>query len=211
MSDKFQLSKRGRAVVIIVVPIGLSVRPRRNGEFQDPGEADQVISQAESEVEQKFIRYCDVTNPLHFLSAGLARCGITAMRLRARLHKIMDQTATDNKRRELMQLAQKIIDTDCAAHDHPSLMKKFPWHVGPFFLWGTWDSMVLVLTTLWAKPTLLPFAEVKSAWDRMEQVYQNHPELLDTKRALHVAFQKLTVKAWEASRDASDSSGRGGN
>ncbi|KAK0639776.1 hypothetical protein B0T16DRAFT_432422 [Cercophora newfieldiana] len=179
---------------------------RSNGEFQDHDEADRVISKAESEVEEKFIRYCDVTNPLHFLSVGLARCGITAMRLRVRLHKVKYQTATDEERRELMQLAQKIIDTDCSAHSNASLMRRFRWHVGNFFLWGTWDSLVFVLTTLWAKPELFSPTEIKSAWERMDQVYKNHQELLDTRRALHVAFQKLTVKAWEASRDASESS-----
>ena len=33
----------------------------------------------------------------------------------------------------------------------------------------------------------------------MEQVYKNHNELLNSKRALHVAFGRLTLKAWDAS------------
>jgi len=178
---------------------------RGNGELKDHDEADRVIGEAESEVEEKYIRYCDVINPLHFLTIGLARSGITAMRLRVRLPRAKNQIVTDAERKEMVQLAQKILDTDSAAHAHESLMKKFGWHVGVFFLWGTWDSLVFLLTTLWTKPDLLTPSEIKAAWDRIEQVYRNHPELLDTKRALHVAFQRLTIKAWEASRsDSSD-------
>ena len=54
-------------------------------QFKDYDEAELVIKEAESEVEEKFIRYCDMVNPLHFLAIGLARSGISAMRLRIRL------------------------------------------------------------------------------------------------------------------------------
>ncbi|KAK1756545.1 putative C6 transcription factor [Echria macrotheca] len=170
-------------------------------EFADYAEAEREISEAENEVETRYIRYCDVINPLHFLAIGLARSGITAMRLRIRLPRARTQDATDAERRDILQLAQKILDTDAAAHDHAGLVKRFGWHVKSFFLWGMWDSLVYILTTLWTRRDILSLAERKAAWDRLERLYRNHGELFDTKRALHVAFQRLTLKAWDANHD----------
>ncbi|KAK5659741.1 hypothetical protein OQA88_952 [Cercophora sp. LCS_1] len=171
-------------------------------EFQSRSEADRFIDKTEREVEDAYIRYCDVVNPLHFLAVCLARSGIIAMKLRARLPRARTEAATDEERREALQLAQKILDTDSAAHDHVGLMKRFRWYVSAFFLWGMWDSLVFLLTTLRKRPGLLSLSEIQSAWDRIERVYRNHPDLFDTKRALHVAFQRLTVRAWDASHQS---------
>jgi hypothetical protein len=91
--------------------------------IEDYNIVESVISEAESEVEERFIRYCDMVNPLHVLTSLLARSAITAMRVRARLSKIRDQTATTAERRELLELSQKIIDTDTAAYAHTSIRK----------------------------------------------------------------------------------------
>ncbi|KAK7408785.1 hypothetical protein QQX98_009029 [Neonectria punicea] len=167
-----------------------------SSQFKDYAEAELAISKAESEVEEKYIRYCDIVNPAHFLTMASARSGITAMRLRIRMPKVRNQTATDTERKDLFHLAQKIMDTDTAAYAHPSL-RRYRWHVRPFFLWGTWDSLILVITSLWRVGLLSP-EESDAAWARVEQVYSNHEELLESRRALYVAFGRLTLKAWDA-------------
>ncbi|KAM7211144.1 Fungal specific transcription factor domain containing protein [Rhypophila decipiens] len=174
--------------------IGKSMR-----QFKDDSEADKAIDEAEKEVEEKYIRYCDVIDPLHFLAAGVARSGITAMRLRVRLPRARAPSATDDERREAIRLAQKILDTDSASHEHPGLSKRFGWYISHFFLWGMWDSLVYILSTLSSmRPGLLSENEMQTAWDKIERVYRFYGELLDTKRALNVAFQRLTIKAWNA-------------
>ncbi|KAK3709614.1 hypothetical protein LTR37_010835 [Vermiconidia calcicola] len=37
-----------------------------------------------------------------------------------------------------------------------------------------------------------------AAWSRVEQVYNNREEFLKSKRALHIAVRRLTLKAWDA-------------
>jgi len=174
--------------------------PPRNGaqawQFKDYREAERAISEIEREVEEKYIRYCDIINPLHFLTMGLARSGIKAMRLRIRLPKVRNQTATDSEMVELLQLAQKILDTDVAAGDHPGL-RKYQWHMKPFFLWGMWDSLLLVLTSLRRRRDLFSPADANAAWNRVEQVYLYHDELLESKRGIYVAWRHLTLTAWE--------------
>lgn len=157
---------------------------------------EPLIREAECEVEEKYIRYCDITNPLHFLTIGMARSAITAMRIKIRLPRVRDQTATDAERRELFQLAHKIIDTDAAAYAHTGL-QRYKWHVRSFWAYGSWDSLIYVLTSL-RRPGLLSRDQVDNTWSKVEQVYGNHGDFLKSKQALHIAFRSLTLKAWHA-------------
>ncbi|KAK7709875.1 hypothetical protein SLS64_006117 [Diaporthe eres] len=157
---------------------------------------EPLIREAESEVEEKYIRYCDITNPLHFLTIGMARSAITAMRIKIRLPRVRDQTATDAERKELFQLAHKIIDTDAAAYAHTGL-QRYQWHVRSFWAYGSWDSLIYVLTSL-RRPGLLSRDQVDNTWSKVEQVYGNHGDFLKSKQALHIAFRSLTLKAWHA-------------
>ncbi|KAL9032623.1 MAG: hypothetical protein Q9214_007889, partial [Letrouitia sp. 1 TL-2023] len=182
--------------------VGKAMESVRFRQFKDYNEVEPVISEAESEVEEKYIRYCDIISPLHFLTTVIARTAITAVRLQIRLPKIRNQTATDVERRELFQLSQKIIDTDTAVYAYTSL-KKYLWYRRTFFfLWGSWHSLILILTTLRKSDVLSP-AETDAAWRRLEQVYDNHGELLESKKALHIAVGRLALKAWDANPPSS--------
>ncbi|KAK4035352.1 fungal-specific transcription factor domain-containing protein [Parachaetomium inaequale] len=167
------------------------------GQFTDLSEAEQVVDRAESEVEEKYIRYCDVVNPLHFLAICMARSGVTAMRLRIRLPKAMGPVAPDTEIREVFQLAVKILDADAAVCGHTGL-KKYRWHTEGFFMWGTWDSFVFVLTSLLKRGSIFTSSEVDAVWDKVEAMYRHHDELFESRRALNVALGRLAFKAWEA-------------
>lgn len=173
-----------------------SMRGTATKQSQHHSAIESLIREAESEVEEKYIRYCDITNPLHFLTIGMARSAINAMRVRIRLPRVRDQTATDAERKELFQLAHKIIDTDAAAYAHTGL-QRYQWHVRSFWAYGSWDSLIYIMTSL-RKPGLLSHDEVDNTWSKVEQVYGNHGDLLNLKQALHVAFRRLTLKAWHA-------------
>ncbi|KAK1818890.1 hypothetical protein LTR12_006697 [Friedmanniomyces endolithicus] len=165
-------------------------------QLQGREEVDAGIREAEDEVENEFIRYCDVMDPLHFLTMVAARSAITNMRMRTTLPKYKWKTATDMERRDFFFLAQKILDTDISACQHSSL-KKFQWHVSVFFVWGSWDSMIFTLTSL-RKPEIFSDAETEAAWSRVEQIYANHSkELLVSMQALQVAIGRITLKAWD--------------
>lgn len=157
---------------------------------------EPLIREAEREVEEKYIRYCDVVNPLHFLTIGMARSAITAMHIKARLPRVRNQIAADEERKELFQLAHKIIDTDAAAYANAGL-RRYQWHVRSFWAYGSWDSLIYVLTSL-RRPGLLSHDEIDETWNKLEQVYNNHGDLLVSKQPLHVAFRSLTLKAWDS-------------
>jgi hypothetical protein len=168
----------------------------------DSHEAEKAISAAENELEERFIRYCDIVDPLHFLTVGLARSGMTAMRLKIRLSKIRDQNATDEERVHLFMLAQKTLDTDAAIHGHGGI-SRFQWHIKPFFFWGTRDSFIYVLTILLKRCDLLSPGEIEAAWNSIAQLYQHHDELFNGKQALNVALRRLSLKAWDSYKKTS--------
>ncbi|KAM0277935.1 hypothetical protein ACHAQH_005479 [Verticillium albo-atrum] len=169
-------------------------------------DSERTIKEAEREVEERYIRYCDIVNPLHMLTISSARAGITATRLRVRLQKVKSQTATTTERKELFHLAQEILDTDAAARAYTGL-NRYWWHTRWFFLWGTWDSLMYILMTLWQRGDLFSSQEGDAAWERLEELCRNHSKLVEPKRPLYVAFGRLMVKAWDAGR-ASGSSGK---
>lgn len=178
-----------------------SMRGTATDQFQHHSAVEPLIREAESEVEEKYIRYCDVVNPLHFVTIGMARSAITAMRIKTRLPRVRDQTATDAERKELFQLAHRIIDTDAAAYAHTGL-QRYQWHFRYFWAYGSWDSLIYILTSL-RRPGLLSRDEVNDTWSKVEQVYSNHGDLLESKQALHVAFRSLTLRAWDANPPSS--------
>ncbi|KXT09472.1 hypothetical protein AC579_8675 [Pseudocercospora musae] len=163
--------------------------------LKSPQDMEPIIKEAESKVEENYIRYCDIVNPLHVLTISLARSAITAMRLRTRLPKVRNKTVTDAERRELFRFALKIMDTDAAACAQGSL-QIYSWHVHTFFVWGSWDSVIFLVTTL-RKADLLSPEETDAAWSRLEMAAENHPELLESKQALHTAIRRILLKAWE--------------
>jgi hypothetical protein len=189
MTEKPEEQKGATEMIFCLTRASVGNFFARAAKFKDYNKVEPVISEAESEVEEKYIHYCDITNPLHFLTIGLARSAITAMRIRVRLPKVRNQTINDAERRELFHLSQKILDTDAAAYAHTSLTK-YLWHVRSFFVWGSWESLIFVLNSLRRSDLLSP-AETDAAWRRVEQVYKNHGELLESRQALHIAVGRL--------------------
>lgn len=159
---------------------------------------DAIIRNSEREIEEKYIRYCDIINPLHLLAIGMGRSAILTMRLRVRLPKVRNKTASTEEQKAMLEIALRILDTDTAtgATSHPNL-KKFQWYTKNFFIFGTWDAFILVLTSL-PRTDIFPPTESDRMWSRVEQLYKDHRELLESKRTLHVAVRRLTLKAWDA-------------
>lgn len=152
-----------------------------------------MIDEMESRIETKYLRYCDILNPLHTLLLGMARSAINAARLRMKLPGLQNNTSSNEERREVCTIATKIIDTDAAAHANPGL-KRFMWHIKAFFQWDALNCMLVSMT----KPGLLTRTELDAAWRRIQEVYDNHSEILERNRMLNAAVGRLTLKAWDA-------------
>ncbi|CAI6023803.1 unnamed protein product [Clonostachys chloroleuca] len=172
------------------------LQPAGSHQAQSFEEAERIISEAESAVEEKYIRYCDILNP------RVDQIGYYCDATSDPPSQSEEQyRATETERREMFKLSQKILDTDAAAYAHASL-GRYLWHVKPFFLWGSWDSLIYTLTSLREAAEWLAPADIDDAWTRVSQVYANHPDLLKPRQSLHVAFRRLTLKAWDANQSS---------
>ncbi|OJJ66701.1 hypothetical protein ASPBRDRAFT_363783 [Aspergillus brasiliensis CBS 101740] len=160
-------------------------------QFRDPEDIERLIEEVEDLIETRFLRYCDILNPLHFLTTGIMRSAISAVRLRARMPLLKQETITDTQRRHLCTLAEKVLDTNSAIYNNPAT-QKFRWQMQAFFLW---DSLLCILRSI-AKVGFYSPPELDAAWKRVSEVYTNHGALVQGRRTLYVTIAKVTLKTW---------------
>ncbi|KAL3494387.1 fungal-specific transcription factor domain-containing protein [Aspergillus germanicus] len=158
---------------------------------KNPEEVEVAIGEVEDLIETKYLRYCDIVNPLHFLTSAMVRSATNAVRLRARMLLLLKDTSTLAERKELSTLAEKILDTQSAVYSNASLVK-FRWQTQTFFIW---DALLCVLRCL-TDPGFYSRWELNRTWDKVAEVYSNHPELLEGGRTLYVTIGNMTLKAW---------------
>ncbi|KAM0249565.1 hypothetical protein ACHAQJ_008994 [Trichoderma viride] len=156
-------------------------------------ELETLIDEVESTIEAKYLRYCDIINPLHVLVLGSVRSATNAVRLRNRISPLTNHTIGDPERKQLCILAQQILDTDSTLYSNPHL-GRFRWKIKALFLW---DALMCILTSL-AEVGFFSPTELNGTWSKMADVYLNHPEILDAKTAFHIAVGKVTLEAWAA-------------
>ena len=159
------------------------------------GEKDNIIDQLGSYLENKFSRYCDPLIPLHTFSISLIRAAILKLRFVAHHpQQYPDKGASMSQRERDIVFATglKMIEYDTFGQSMPSL-KRFLWHVNVHF---QFDAFVFVLSELRHR-TSGPL--IDRAWQRVQEVYDNHPELITkTPNELYVAIGNLTLKAWKS-------------
>ncbi|KAL3441068.1 fungal-specific transcription factor domain-containing protein [Aspergillus insuetus] len=158
---------------------------------QNQEEVEATIGEVEDFIETKYLRYCDIVNPLHFLTSAMVRSATNAVRLRARMPLLLKDTTTPAERRALDTLAERILVTQSAVYSNPSLAK-FRWQTQTFFIW---DALICILRCL-ADVGFYSASQLTTTWDKVTEVYLNHPEILQGRRTLHVTIGNMTMKAW---------------
>lgn len=128
----------------------------------------------EKEVELQILRYCDLLDPVHYLTTYVARLILTKMRFTA-LHPRQFQQGKAERTKgiadHLFTTALRVIQYDNAAHGE-KLMNRFLWHSHAHF---QWSCLVHVLDEL---KTRTMGAQVEKAWEQISMVYLYRPEIL---------------------------------
>lgn len=115
------------------------------------------------------------------------------VRLRNRIRPLKNHSISDKERRELCGIARKILEGDNAIYRSQNL-KHFRWQVKEFFLW---DALICMLTSL-TIPGFFSRAELDMNWAKLVDVWNHHPELLETWRPVHIMAGKAILEAWMA-------------
>lgn len=157
-------------------------------------EWERQLDELETEMETKYLRFCDFADPLHNLVGLMARTAANSGRLRIRLSQAKrTPNLPAEERKELWILAERLVDYDIAAQQNYNL-KRFFWHLQAFF---QWDSLIWILNEIWRDPAEHQDEEI---WNKIEKVFTNHPAMTTQRRALHMAIAELTLRAWDAYR-----------
>ncbi|KAK6391266.1 hypothetical protein LTR65_004726 [Meristemomyces frigidus] len=150
------------------------------------------IAELESDIESRFVRHCDFFEPLQCLTIAMAKSATSGARLRLRLPrgKAGGEMSVD-EHRNLFRMAMKILDYKIAVRTNPAL-EIYSWHLQAL---NQWEPLIWVLNELRKGPTAV--ADYQGTWTKIELIYACHPEFTTRKRALNVAVNKLTLKAYE--------------
>lgn len=153
------------------------------------------IDELERILGDKYLRYCDPSIPVHFISAMVARGATIVMRLVAQHpRQYSDQSTVSKEQRDaVFALSSKILEYD-GIFNSTAMLRRFLWHANAYF---SWDAMIFILSEL--RASRFEGEEVEKAWQLMEKTYANHQDVATSRNnALCVAVRRLTLKAWEA-------------
>ncbi|CZT24084.1 related to C6 transcription factor [Ramularia collo-cygni] len=169
----------------------------------EPGQAAELpsileaLEELETTMEEKYIRYCDISIPAHCLTLTMARGVLHAARLRIALPRAKLPGTTPAERKDLCGKAIKALNADAAVASNPNL-SCFRWHFKSFFMW---DPLIWLLNEIQRDDTIV---DVEEVWAKTEQCYSTHPELLDWKRPFDIALARIIVRSWDATHSADD-------
>jgi hypothetical protein len=171
----------------------------RSGGAVGMASIDKAIDELEDRLEQKYLRYCDPSVPLHLLSSALARSAVCQMRLLAHHPRQYPNNGDDIPKQErnmLFSISLKMVEYDNLGQTTKSI-QGFRWHMNVYL---QLDAFIYLLSELRNR---VDGPEIDKAWDQVEKVYDNHPEMLrDSRSTLYFAIGNLAVKAWEKRLEA---------
>ena len=155
---------------------------------------DEFITKLEDMLEAKYLRFCDPSQPLQFLTLVMGRAAINLMRFLShhpRRWAKLDKVPT-SEQDYVWNVVIQLLEQYRMVQTNPQL-HLFAWNT-PYFI--QWHAVIHLLDTLRADPLHLDAAK---AWGLIDALYENNSEmLLSTNRPIFVAVGNLCLKAFSA-------------
>ncbi|KDB24461.1 hypothetical protein H109_03657 [Trichophyton interdigitale MR816] len=158
-------------------------------------EESQLIDELEGRLEERYLKKCDPSIPFHLLALYLGRSSVCQMRLSLHTrqwYSSRGSALSAAERDQVFGLGLEIIGYDNLAYSNKAL-QPYRWHVAMAF---PFEALILVLTELLAR---FEGDLVRLAWERVNQLYADHPEIITAARTntLVSALVSLTTRAWD--------------
>lgn len=190
---RFELGQFWKAKLLTKEPSGdfstLWENFRRLGSIE---EKEKGIEELERSLEQKYVRFCDPTNPVEFMAILVTRSAANGMRLMAHHPRryAKEEDVPETERRLLWTIANKGLEIDSLLHSTRSVMR-FKWHTDSYF---QWQALIYVLTELREHPL---HEQADRGWEIVTEIFKNHPDFVtEMKKPIHLAIGTLCLKAW---------------
>lgn len=162
-----------------------------------------VVSHVEDLLEQKYLRYCDPSNPLHTFVSIMIRAAICKMKLFAHNPRSFASRSappgkdgstmapTESEREVVLTNAMKLLEYVVFMQSSPMGMEKYMWQIGTSYLWNT---MLYVLIESRHKKT---GPEVERSWTLIGKVFELYPQVYEEQTGpVFTALGKWTLEVW---------------
>jgi hypothetical protein len=170
-----------------------------SGGAEKIAEKDRAIDELETRFQEKYVRYCDPSIPLHMLCIYMTKSVISSMRLLAHHpRQYPDKGASMPQREKDMLWIESLKELEILGMSHTEKsIQGFRWHT---YVQFHLDSFILVLSELRQRTS---GELVERAWRQIEFAYEQRPEMLtDNKNTLYFAMGSLCLKAWTKYEEA---------
>ena len=155
---------------------------------------EELIKEIEEILEEKYLRYCDPSQPLQLLTMLVARFSLNVVRfLTHHPRRWVSQEQTPKSEQEYIWTVSITLLEQHDMIQSDRRLQGFAWHSAYFV---QWHIFIHVLDTLRARPLM---SDVHKAWQLIEATYRNNPDMISsTKKPIHVAVGNLCLKAFNA-------------
>ncbi|KAF2770597.1 hypothetical protein EJ03DRAFT_310150 [Teratosphaeria nubilosa] len=172
--------------------LGASGHLVENNDLHTVAAIEKDLDELENTLESKFFRYCDFVEPLHCLTLAMGRGAMSMARLRLRLPRMRTEAHMNLEERQLVYaLALRVMDYCNSALSNP-VLSRYSWHLQSFL---QYDPLVWLLNEVRSGSSAVTDAAV--VWNKVDKIFELHPQFMTQKRALNLAICKLTLRSWD--------------
>lgn len=168
-------------------------------------ERDRAIDEFEQTLEEKFVRHCDLHVPVQCMTFYAAKASICKLRLFAHFPRVTQSpppsdsasTPLGSVEEENLLFTNSLRILECCTKMRTTkCLRRFFWHMEVHFQWHA-----LIYLLIYLRSHAGPSARTDAAWATIDEVFSNHPDIIDSGRThskLCAAVGSLTLKAWAA-------------
>ncbi|KAK8062969.1 C6 transcription factor [Apiospora hydei] len=155
---------------------------------------DALLDEVETMLGTKYVRHCELLNPLHVLIQLGIGSYLLAARRTARQPALVNAKLSEMSRQErddMLDICTKLMDYSIMARTTESI-KGFLWHDDNYFQWIGFVYVLLECHHRFDQP------EVVDLWDLVRRLHDVHPQLrtaIDRHEVASVA--RITIAAWQ--------------
>ncbi|KAI1464977.1 uncharacterized protein F4812DRAFT_147020 [Daldinia caldariorum] len=161
----------------------------RQGSASEGDELDAL----ERSIEGKYLAFCDLDNPLHFMTVWSARGYLAKIRILDYYSRHLTSATqpTDTERNALISSAINMLECDTKLMDSP-VVKGYRWLITYHF---PLPAYIHLLQGLKKRPV---DDKTEQAWDAMSDNYRVRFMNSEVNEAFFHVFSRIVLKAWEA-------------
>ncbi|KAF4632699.1 hypothetical protein G7Y89_g5427 [Cudoniella acicularis] len=170
-----------------------ALRPVAKDAQNSPIPEGSELVDLEKMIEDKYLKFCDPENPLHFMTIWMTRAYLARCRLMEYYSRCSSAHQAEAQRDAAISYALNMLECDTKIMTSP-LTKGFLWQIHFYF---PFTAYIQIVKNLKRRPVC---DQAEQAWEVMSDNYEARFDLLrrDDGNPLFQLFTKIVFQAWDA-------------